>query len=262
MWTVETGAGDLFCYHPNMPTLVQIYEVTSPEEASALVGLGVNHIAVLVGKGKFPREQSYAATRQIFTAVPASAKKLSLSLAHEIRELADVVEETRPDILHLGTRPDALMPSQVVELKTLFPNLKIMRTIPIRDEWDIGIAKSYEGVADFLLLDTWKLEEPEIGASGLVHDWAISRRVVTEVKIAVILAGGIGRENASEAIRLVRPAGVDSKTKTDLPDGSAKDLQKVRALVQAVQEASNYPASRSDAEAICRTPSTLGKSSG
>jgi hypothetical protein len=81
-----------------MAMLVQIYEVTSPEEATALCRIGVDHIGVLVGKGKFPREQSYAATRQIFAAVPAPAKKLSLSLADRIEELAEVVEETRPDI--------------------------------------------------------------------------------------------------------------------------------------------------------------------
>lgn len=218
-----------------MTTLVQIYEVTSPEEASALARIGVNHIGVLVGKGNFPREQSYAATREIFAAVPASAKKVSLSLAHHIEELAEVVKETRPDILHLGTRPDALIPSQLAELKTFFPNLKVMRTIPVREENDVAIAKIYEGIADFLLLDTWKSGEAEIGACGLVHDWAISRRIVSAVKMPVILAGGIGPENAAEAIRLVRPTGVDSKTKTDLPDGSAKDLQKVRALVQAIQ---------------------------
>jgi len=226
-----------------MPTLVQIlvqiYEVTSPEEAGALARIGVNHIGVLVGKGKFPREQSYAAARQIFAAVPASAKKVSLSLADQVQEIAEVVRETHPDILHLGTRPDALVPDQVAELKPQFPNLKIMRTIPVRDENDVAIARAYEGIADFLLLDTWKSGEPEIGACGLVHDWAVSRRIVTEVNIPVILAGGIGPENAAEAIRLVRPAGVDSKTKTDLPGGSAKDLDKVCAVVQAVEKSAD-----------------------
>jgi phosphoribosylanthranilate isomerase len=224
-------------YDADMLTLVQIYEVTSRDEASALVALGVNHIGVLVGKGKFPREQSYAQTRLIFTAVGGRAKKLSLSLASDIREIAEVVDETRPDILHLGTRPEALSPSEVLALKMSFPNLEIMRTIPVRDDADVALAKAYEGVADFLLLDTWKPGEPEIGACGLIHDWAVSRRIVTEVKIPVILAGGIGPDNASDAIRLVGPAGVDSKTKTDLAGGSAKDLKKVRALVSAVREA-------------------------
>jgi phosphoribosylanthranilate isomerase len=228
-----------------MSMLVQIYEVTSPEEASALVALGVNHIGVLVGKGKFPREQSYARTRQIFAAVPNSAKKLSLSLASNLPVIAEVVRETRPDILHLGTRPETLSPNEVLELKTLFPELKVMRTIPVRDESDIATAKTYEGVADFLLLDTWKSGEPEIGACGLVHDWNVSLRLVSEVHVPVILAGGIGPENACEAVRCVRPAGVDSKTKTDVPDGSRKDLNKVAELVQAVHRATLEEASRS-----------------
>ncbi len=222
---------------PHMPTLVQIYEVTSPDEARALASIGVDHIGVLVGKGKFPREQSYPAARHIFDAVPPSARKSALSLSHDIDEIGVVVEETRPDILHLGTRPESLSPSQVLALKHRFPKLKIMRTIPVRDENDIEIARAYEGIADFLLLDTWKSGEPEIGACGLVHDWAISRRIVTEVNIPVILAGGIGPDNAAEAVRCVRPAGVDSKTKTDSPDGFAKDLQKVRALVETVRHA-------------------------
>ena len=222
-----------------MPTLVQIYEVTSPEEASELCRIGVDHIGVLVGKGKFPREQSFAATRQIFAAVPPPSKKSALSLANHIEELAEVVRETHPDILHLGTRPEVLPVAQVAGLKTLFPTLKIMRTIPVRDEKDIAIARTYEGIADFLLLDTWKSGEPEIGACGLVHDWSISRRIVNEIKIPVILAGGIGPDNVEEAIRLVHPAGVDSKTKTDLPGGTAKDSHKVLAMVQSVRAADN-----------------------
>jgi phosphoribosylanthranilate isomerase len=220
-----------------MGTLVQIYEVRSPKEASALVAVGVDHIGVLVGKGRFPREQSYAETRQIFAAIPSCAKKLCLSLAHDIAELAEVLEETCPDILHLGTRPDALLPATILMLKNAFPQLQVMRTIPVRHESDVALAKTYEGVADFLLLDTWKSGEREIGACGLVHDWNTSRGIVEQVKIPVILAGGIGPENAFDAVRLVKPAGVDSKTKTDLPDGSAKDLQKVLALVQAVRRA-------------------------
>lgn len=208
-------------------------------EASTLAALGVDHIGVLVGTGKFPREQSYADTRQIFASIPRFAKKLSLSLTHVVEELAEVVEETNPDILHLGTRPELLGAATIIRLKNAFPQLQIMRTIPVRDQKDVALAKEYDGIADFLLLDTWKSGEPEIGACGLVHDWDTSKRIVEEVKIPVILAGGIGPENVGDAIRLVNPAGVDSKTKTDLPDGSAKDLQKIYALVKAVEHAND-----------------------
>jgi len=49
----------------------------------------------------------------------------------------------------------------------------------------------------------------------------------------VIIAGGLGPDNVVDAIATVRPAGVDSKTKTDKDDGShTKDLEKVRRFVE------------------------------
>jgi phosphoribosylanthranilate isomerase len=53
--------------------------------------------------------------------------------------------------------------------------------------------------------------------------------------IPAILAGGLDAENVVDAIAAVRPAGVDSKTKTDLADGSGKDLEKVRRFVDATK---------------------------
>ena len=52
-----------------------------------------------------------------------------------------------------------------------------------------------------------------------------------------VSAGGLGPDNVAEAIRIVRPAGVDSKTKTDIGDTHAKDLEKVRLFVRAAREA-------------------------
>jgi len=108
-----------------------------------------------------------------------------------------------------------------------------MRAVPIVDESCVEIARSYSGVADFLLLDSFDRETGQFGALGRRHDWRLSRRVVKEVPIPAILAGGLGPDNVAEAIAAVRPAGVDSKTLTDRPDGAGKDLAKVREFVRA-----------------------------
>ena len=68
--------------------------------------------------------------------------------------------------------------------------------------------------------------------SGVTHDWDIDRKIVASVSIPVIIAGGLGPDNVSEAIAVVRPTGVESKTKTDKDDGShTKDLQKIEQFV-------------------------------
>ena len=53
----------------------------------------------------------------------------------------------------------------------------------------------------------------------------------------MILAGGLGPNNVAQAIRDVRPAGVDSKTKTDIPGSHAKDLAAVRRFHKAAKAA-------------------------
>ena len=110
-----------------------------------------------------------------------------------------------------------------------------MRAIPVLDETSIAIARSYEGVADFLLLDSYDPGTGQFGALGRTHDWRLSRRIVESVGIPVILAGGLGHDNVAEAIAAVGPAGVDSKTRTDKPDGTCKDLEKVRAFKAAAK---------------------------
>ena len=215
--------------------LVQIYEVQTPEEAVALARLGVDHIGLLVGDCVFPRELSIAHTNGIFAAVPADKKRVALSLSADLEELGRVVAETRPDIIQLQAAIDDFSVAMTRRLKTRFPQIPIMRAIPVVDEASIEVAGSYRGVADFLLLDSWDPATGQFGALGRTHDWSLSRRIVDDVGTPVILAGGLGPENVAAAIAAVRPAGVDSKTRTDRLDGSGKDLAKVEAFVAAAK---------------------------
>jgi phosphoribosylanthranilate isomerase len=215
--------------------LVQIFEVQTPEEAATLVRLGVDHIGVLVGDGAFPRELSITRTNTIFAAVPASHRRVALSLSADFEQVARVIGETKPDIVQLQAEVDDFPTDVTRALKARFPQTPIIRAIPVTDETSIKIAASYRGIADFLLLDSYDIEKRQFGALGRVHDWSLSRRIVDEVGIPVILAGGLGPDNVAAAITAVRPVGVDSKTKTDRPDGSGKDLAKVAAFVAAAK---------------------------
>jgi phosphoribosylanthranilate isomerase len=52
----------------------------------------------------------------------------------------------------------------------------------------------------------------------------------------IVLAGGLGPDNVAEAIRQVRPWGIDACSRLESAPGR-KDTAKVRALIQAVREA-------------------------
>src|SRR5215470_2454 len=61
--------------------LTQIYEVSTPAEAAAISAIGVTHIGVLTGDGRFPREQPIDKSRSIAAAIVAPAKLSALFLS-------------------------------------------------------------------------------------------------------------------------------------------------------------------------------------
>src|SRR5215831_18170112 len=216
--------------------IVQIYEVTTPAEACALCAMGVDHIGVLVGDSSFPREQTIEKAREIFVGISQRSKASVLSLSHDPDLIVRITAALLPDILHLGAAPQHLLPAQMRKLKAEFPQISLMRSIPVVDESSIALARSYDGIADWLLLDSYESGDRQIGALGVTHSWELDRRIIRSVRIPVIIAGGLGPENVEDVIRIARPAGVDSKTKTDKSDGThTKDLQRVSAFVTAAR---------------------------
>ena len=216
--------------------IVQIYEVSTPAEAHALGAMGVDHLGLLVGEGSFPREQTIEQAREIFAAIAVGSKTSALSLSHDGELIMRLTAALMPDILHLGAAPPHLSPAQLRTVKAEFPKVSVMRSIPVVDESSIALARSYDGIADWLLLDSYESGDRQVGALGVTHSWELDRRIIESVRIPTIIAGGLGPENVQEAIRVARPAGVDSKTKTDKSDGShTKDLQKVSAFVKAAR---------------------------
>lgn len=210
--------------------LTQIYEISTPEEARAVSEIGIDHVGVLVGDGEFPREQPLARATAIAGAI--SAKFSALFLTARADFIVEWAHALKPAIVHLGAAPDLLGPAQVAAIKTALPSSLLMRSVPVYGEESVRIAESYSGIADYLLLDSHRPSDKQIGAIGVPHDWNISRRIVELVSTPVILAGGLGPDNVSQAISIVRPAGVDSKTKTDGDGSHSKDLERVRRFYE------------------------------
>ena len=212
--------------------ITQIYEAGNPNEARQLVDVGVDYIGVLVGDGEFAGELGVEDAKEIFAVVSSGAKKVALSLSRDLEKIEKIARNLQPDIFHLGALPEVLSPDDVRKLKKSFPNIQIMRTIPVTGKESIDLAKQYDGIADYLLLDSKNKDGNQVGATGVTHNWKISKKIVDSVKIPVILAGGLGADNVSEAIQQVHPYGVDSKTKTDKPGSHQKDIDEVRRFVE------------------------------
>jgi phosphoribosylanthranilate isomerase len=100
----------------------------------------------------------------------------------------------------------------------------------------MDLARLFSPVVDAFILDTIDLEGGRVGGTGMEHDWQLSRDVAAECTRPVILAGGLHAGNVREAIRIVRPFGVDANSK--LKDATGyKDPAEVAAFVTAARGA-------------------------
>ena len=219
--------------------IVQIYTVQSPAEGLALASLGVDHIGITPSDHGLPGEISNAYAAEIFAAIGEKAVKVALTVDSDLLKIVDMVKTVKPDILHLCGDLKLVTPKKVVELRGLLPGMQIMQAIPVMDETALQIARDYEEVSDYFILDSYSDQIGGIGAAGFTHDWSISRAIVDQSQIPVILAGGLSPDNVADAIQQVQPWGVDSLTRTNLPLGDGKfrkDLEKVKKFVERAKK--------------------------
>jgi phosphoribosylanthranilate isomerase len=217
--------------------LTQVYEVTTPDEARSISEIGIDHIGAKVGDGRFRRELPVASAAEVAAAISPPSKFSALFLTADVPLILEWALKLRPEIVHLGARSELLRREDVVILKERLPGSLMMRSVPVSGEESLALARSYDNIADILMLDSVRADDRKVGALGVTHDWGISRRIVELVHIPVFLAGGLGPDNVAEAIRMVRPAGVDSKTKTDRDGSHAKDFERVRRFYEAARAA-------------------------
>ncbi len=218
----------------------QIYAHKTVAEAVASAQVGTDFIGVTAGQnGRIPQELDFARCRAIFAAVreASAAWVVALTIAWTADEIAETVARTQPDIIHLSGEYEKYDPATVTQLRTRVAPTKVMMAIPVGNEDAIAKAQRFAGAADFLILDTDRSHVPGVGATGEVHDWNVSARIVRQVNIPVILAGGLSPDNVQDAIRCVRPWAVDSYSHTNAEQSRYKDLRKVRAFVHAARMA-------------------------
>ncbi|MCB0195537.1 MAG: phosphoribosylanthranilate isomerase [Anaerolineae bacterium] len=221
--------------------IVQIYAATSVAEALKMVDLGVDQVGFIAGDyGEVHAELTFAAAREIVEALRGKAVSSALTMSIDIDEIRRMIKAVQPDIVHISSDTDAVGVEAMRELKESLPNgISLMKAIHVDGTESIATALAFAEVSDILLLDTKVKGFPGVGATGVTHDWNISREIVrqAEGRAKVILAGGLTPENVGEAIRIAQPWGVDSNTGTNIAgDPVVKDMSLVEAFVQQAKK--------------------------
>ncbi|HET6469690.1 MAG TPA: phosphoribosylanthranilate isomerase [Geminicoccaceae bacterium] len=217
-----------------MRTRVKICCIMSTEEAALAVREGADAIGLVGAMPSGPGVVDRSTIRAIARTVPPAVATFLLSSATGAEGLADDARDAGAGVLQIVDAPE---PGALAAVRLLVPALKLVQVIHVAGEAAIAEARGAAAEADAILLDSGRPGAlvRELGGTGRVHDWEISRAVVEAVTVPVFLAGGLDPANVVRAIRMVRPFGVDlcSGVRT----GGRLDEAKLAAFMGAVRTA-------------------------
>ena len=215
-------------------TRTKICCISSVAEAEAAVAAGADAIGLVSAMPSGPGVIGEDLIAEIAAAAPPALG--TFLLTSEV-EPATIVAQQRRCGVNTIQLCDALDAGAYPALREALPGIALVQVIHVRDESAVEEAVSVAPMVDGLLLDSGNPAAPvkELGGTGQVHDWALSRRIVAEAPCPVFLAGGLNPDNVAEAIHAVRPYGVDLCT--GVRSEGALDAAKLGAFMGAVAAA-------------------------
>jgi phosphoribosylanthranilate isomerase len=206
---------------------VKICCIASPSEADLAIGAGADLLGLVSampsGPGPIPEADIAAIVRH----VRGRAATVLLTSRQDAAGIADQLRNIRPTVVQLV---DALSEPAYVALRAAHPDVVLMQVIHVRAASSVAEAVHVAKYVDAILLDSGNptAAVKELGGTGRVHDWTISRAIRDAVQLPVFLAGGLRASNVAAAIAAVRPFGVDVcsgvRANGRLDTGAVKDF--------------------------------------
>ena len=182
--------------------------IGSALEADLAIDAGADALGLVSampsGPGPIPEADIASIVRHVGTRVAT----VLLTSQQDAAGIARQLDLIQPTVVQLV---DALADRQYVELRTSHPHVALMQVIHVRDSESVHEALRVAPFVDAILLDSGNPSAAvkELGGTGRVHDWGISRRIRHAVARPVFLAGGLRPTNVTDAIDAVDPYGVD-----------------------------------------------------
>ena len=193
---------------PSLAPKVKICCIGSVEEARLAIRHGASALGLVSempsGPGVIPEEL----IAKITSAMPPFVTSVLLTSKRDATSILDQHKRCGTNAIQICDKIDI---NALDELGKRLSGIIIIQVIHVRGEESVDEAASVAPHVDAILLDSGdpSLRVKELGGTGRIHNWEISRRIRESVGVPVILAGGLDPENVGEAIRRVRPYAVD-----------------------------------------------------
>lgn len=217
-----------------MRTRVKICCIASRAEADLAIAHGADAVGLVGAMPSGPGPIDDDSIADIAETVAPPVATVLLTSETEAEAIAAHAARTGVSAVQIVNHVD---PLQSARLRTLLPATRIIQVIHVEGAEALDLMRLYEDHIHAFLLDSGRpgLGIAELGGTGRIHDWTISREAVRQGRRPVFLAGGLTPLNIGEAIATVRPFGVDLCT--GVRSGGKLDAGKLAAFMAAVRRA-------------------------
>ncbi|MBC7872507.1 MAG: phosphoribosylanthranilate isomerase, partial [Ferruginibacter sp.] len=187
---------------------VKICCISSVYEASTAIGFGAAALGLVGHMPSGPGVINDELIAAIVATVPPPIATFLLTSRIEADLIIDHHRLVQTNTLQIV---DAVPQAAYLQLRKALPSVKLVQVIHVINEASLDEALDVSGHVDALLLDSGNpnLEIKELGGTGRVHNWVISKQIREQSKVPVFLAGGLNAGNVRQAIDTVQPFGLD-----------------------------------------------------
>lgn len=210
-----------------MSVWIKICANTSLEDALLAADAGADAVGFVFAPS--PRRVTAAEVAAIAPRLPADIEKIGVFVDASFEEIAAAVRQCGLTGVQLHAEIEA---QTVANLRAAFgPVLKILRVVHFGPQ-ALAQAKTYaaDPNVDGVLVDS--RTATAVGGTGISFDWnEAARTLFADGKLKLIAAGGLKPENVGEAIRLLRPWGVDVASGVEAAPGR-KDPERVETFIR------------------------------
>lgn len=215
-------------------TRIKICCISSVDEAMLAVKYGASCIGLVSNMPSGPGVIEEGLIAEISEAVPPGISTFLLTSLQSADEIIKQQRRCRTNTIQLC---DRVTSGTHQMLRNELPGIKIVQAVHVTGMEAVEEAVDVACNVDAILLDSGNqnLKIKELGGTGRIHDWSVSRAIRESIKVPVFLAGGLNSSNVSEAVRIVRPFGLDlcSGVRTE----GRLDENKLKSFVEKVIEA-------------------------
>ncbi len=185
---------------------IKVCCIQSIKEARLALRVGASALGLVSEMPSGPGTLSDDEIAAIIAALPIFATSVLLTCKTDPADVILQQRHCRARVIQLV----AAMPEGAHGiLRAALPGVGILQVVHVTGPESIDEARSLDGRVDGILLDSGEPSAGDLGGTGRVHDWSLSRQIVEAVACPVILAGGLHACNVVAAIQQVRPAGLD-----------------------------------------------------